>query len=207
MNSNFFNSIAGLDFTGNLQITIAKDGWSGLVVSVLLQNDACGDSAKNLIPPLTLTGTADELDEGFFAKISAPIERVSGMMLDMEGFLAQVELAKQNSAMEKQKGEKARKDKEARSKRYSEIMAKVETLEKEGKFRDAWTKLPDPVEFSEHAEVIKKRKSELSARFAPDLFGSSAVEAKPLVARFDDADLSDDEDYPADELDSRDEEE
>ena len=57
MNTNFFNQIAQLEFTGNLQLTIAKGTENNLIVSVILHNDGCGDSAKNLIPPLTFNAT------------------------------------------------------------------------------------------------------------------------------------------------------
>ena len=50
MNTNFFSQIQQLDFTGNLQLTITKGAESNLIVSVLLLNEQCGDSAKNLIP-------------------------------------------------------------------------------------------------------------------------------------------------------------
>lgn len=52
-------------------------------------------------------------------------------------------------------------------------MAKAEELEKEGKFRDAWMKVPDITEFPEKADEIRKRKGELSAKFStPSLFGA-----------------------------------
>ncbi|MCH5689544.1 hypothetical protein LWM68_38130 [Niabella sp. W65] len=53
--------------------------------------------------------------------------------------------------------------------------AKVDELEKEGKHRDAWMKVPDPSEYPEQAEAIRKRKSSLSSKFAPDLFGATAT--------------------------------
>ncbi len=207
MNSNFFKDIAAIDFSGNLQITIAKNGDSGLVVSVLLQNDACGDTAKNFIAPLTLIGSAEEMDAGFMEQINTPIAQVSGLMEDMEGFLAQMETAKNNSAMEKQKGEKERKEKEAKDKKYKEAMGKVETLEKEGRFRDAWTKLPDPAEFPEQAESIRKRKSELSARFSPDLFGAPELKAEKDVEQAIEEEIVDEDDFPIDTDRTTDEEE
>ena len=53
MNTNFFNQIQALDFTGVLQLNISKGAENNLIVSVLLNNEQCGDNAKNLIPPLT----------------------------------------------------------------------------------------------------------------------------------------------------------
>ena len=52
-------------------------------------------------------------------------------------------------------------------------MAKADELEKEGKFREAWMKVPDMTEFPEKADEIRKRKTSLSDKFAtPSLFGT-----------------------------------
>lgn len=173
MNTNFFNQIAQLEFTGNLQLTIAKGAENHLIVSVMLHNDGCGDNAKNLIPPLTFNATPQEFDEGFFEQITAPIQKVSGVMVDMEKFLKQLEEAKKQSAMEKKKADREKKEKEARDKKFKDGMAKADELEKEGNFRDAWIKVPDIAEFPEKADEIRKRKSELSEKFStPSLFGA-----------------------------------
>ncbi|RRA97000.1 PRTRC system protein E [Paenimyroides viscosum] len=179
MNTNFFNQIQQLDFTGVLQLNISKGIESNLIVTVLLNNEACGDSAKNLIPPLTFNATPQEFDEGFFEQITTPIQKVSGLMVDMEKFQKQLDEAKAQSAIEKEKTEKAIKDKEAKDKNFKDAMAKADELEKEGKFREAWIKVPDLTEFPEKADEIRKRKTSLSDKFAtPSLFGAMD-EAKP----------------------------
>lgn len=173
MNANFFNQIAQLDFTGILQLNIAKGAESNLIVSVIINNEQCGDNAKNLIPPLTFNATPQEFDEGFFQQINTPIQKASGLMVDMEVFMKQLEEAKKQSAMEKEKAEKEKKDKEAKDKKYKDGMTKADELEKDGKFRDAWMKVPDITEFPEKADEIRKRKSELSEKFStPSLFGA-----------------------------------
>lgn len=174
MNTNFFNQIQQLDFTGVLQLNISKGAENNLIVSVLLNNEQCGDSAKNLIPPLTFNATSQEFDEGFFEQIKAPIQTISGVMVDMEKFLKQMEEVKKQSAMEKEKTEKAKKEKEAKDKKFKEGLAKADELEKEGKFREAWIKVPDITEFPEKADEIRKRKTALSAKFeTPSLFGEA----------------------------------
>ena len=179
MNTNFFNQIQQLDFTGVLQLNISKGIESNLIVTVLLNNEACGDSAKNLIPPLTFNATPQEFDEGFFEQITTPIQKVSGLMVDMEKFQKQLDEAKAQSAIEKEKTEKAKKDKETKDKKFKDAMAKADELEKEGKFREAWIKVPDITEFPEKADEIRKRKTALSDKFAtPSLFGAMD-EAKP----------------------------
>lgn len=185
--TNFFSSIAALKLTGNLQLTIRKGADNNWIVSVMLNNEQCGDEARKLIPPLNLRGSAEELDSGFFERITAPIQAASGLMVDMEGFMKQLEEAKKQSAMEKEKTDRERREKEAREKKYKEAMQKVEELEKACKYRDAWMKIPDPSEFPEQAEVIRKRKSALSAKFAPDLFGDPATAVTNQEPPADDA--------------------
>ena len=179
MNTNFFNQIQQLDFTGVLQLNISKGIESNLIVTVLLNNEACGDSAKSGIPPLTFNATPQEFDEGFFEQITTPIQKVSGLMVDMEKFLKQLEEVKKQSAIEKEKTEKAKKEKEAKDKKFKDAMVKADELEKEGKFREAWIKVPDITEFPEKADVIRRRKTALSDKFAtPSLFGEME-ETKP----------------------------
>ena len=179
MNTNFFNQIQQLDFTGVLQLNISKGIESNLIVTVLLNNEQCGDSAKNLIPPLTFNATPQEFDEGFFEQITTPIQKVSGLMVDMEKFQKQLDEAKAQSAIEKAKTEKEKKEKEVKDKKLKDAMAKADELEKEGKVREAWIKVPDITEFPEKADEIRKRKIALSDKFAtPSLFGAMD-EAKP----------------------------
>lgn len=173
--TNFFSKVAALNITGDLQLTIRKGAENNWIVSVMLNNEQCGDDARKLIPPLNLRGTTDELNNGFFERIATPMQIASGLMVDMEGFMKQVEEAKKQSAMEKEKADRERKEKEAKEKKYKEAMQKVDELEKEGKYRDAWMKVPAPTEYPEQAETIRKRKSALSAKFAPDLFGGTST--------------------------------
>ena len=195
MNTNFFNQIQQLDFTGVLQLNISKGIESNLIVTVLLNNEQCGDSAKNLIPPLTFNATPQEFDEGFFEQITTPIQKVSGLMVDMEKFQKQLDEAKAQSAIEKGKTEKAKKDKETKDKKFKDAMAKADELEKEGKFREAWIKVPDITEFPEKADEIRKRKTLLSDKFAtPSLFGAMD-ETKPELLQAEEVTA----DYPIDE--------
>ena len=203
MNTNFFNQIAQLDFTGVLQLNISKGVENNLIVSVILNNEQCGDNAKNLIPPLTFNATPQEFDDGFFEQITAPIKTVSGLMVDMEKFLKQLEEVKKQSAMEKEKADKQKKEQEAKNKKFKDGMAKADELEKEGKFREAWMKVPEITEFPEKADEIRKRKIALSDKFAtPSLFGAME-ETKPELQQEEKVTV----DYPTDETDEEEEQE
>lgn len=175
METNFFTQIAELGLTGNLQLTIAKGAQDKYVVSVLLLNKECKDKAKNKIVPCNLRETPEELDRQFFKSIITPMQTVSELMVNMDLFHKQVEEAKKNSAMSKPTTPTKTKPTVQLSK-YEIAMATVDELDKAGKPRDAWMKLPDPSEFPDHAETIRKRRSELSAKFAPDLFATKVEE-------------------------------
>jgi len=177
MNTNFFNQIAQMDIDGDLHMTISKGAENRLIVSVMLQNEQCADSAKKIIPPLNLRGTAEELDEGFFTNITAPLQTVSGLLVDMASFMKQVGEAKKNSAMSKGKAEKETSEADKREKKYRDAMAKADELEKEGKPQDAWMKVPNPSDYPEYVDEIRKRKAELSDQFAPpSLFASQKLD-------------------------------
>ena len=180
MNTNFFKQLAQLNFEGNLQLTVAKGAENNLIVSVLLNNEQCGDQAKNLIPPLNLRGSAEDLDNGFFGQITAPIQAVSGLMVDMEKFQKQLDEAKKHSAIEKAKTEKQKKVQSVKDKKFADAMKKADELEKQGKYREAWSAVPEPTEHPEKADELRKRRSALSAKFsAPSLFGAEEVKSEP----------------------------
>ncbi|ANF53097.1 prtrc system protein e [Chryseobacterium glaciei] len=169
--TNFFRQIAQMDIKGDLNITIKQGSESNWIVSVLLNNEHCDDNAKNLIVPCTLRGTAEELDEDFFGTITSPLERASGLMVNMESYMKQLEEAKKHSAMENEKADKEKKEKEGKDKKFQEAMSKSTDLEKEKKYKESWTALPKITDFPDQAEAIRKRMSELEKFLAPSLFG------------------------------------
>ncbi|MXN91677.1 PRTRC system protein E [Flavobacterium sp. Sd200] len=180
--TDFFTHIAAINFTGELQMVLKKDG-EILTVSLLLNNEQCGDKAKTLIPPLILKGTASELDSGFFQQITAPIAETSGLLVNMAAHLKGLEAAKAQSAMEKGKADKERKEAELKDKKYTDALQQAADLEKARKFREAWAKVPDPLKYPEKAEEIRKRRKELSDKFsAPDLFGTAMAQEQQIPA-------------------------
>lgn len=113
-------------------ITIAhKDGI--MTVGVLPGNNLVKDCAKNKIVPLNLSGTPEELDEGFVAAIAEPIRKTAGLLVDMAAFEKASEEAKAQSKMEEEKKEAETK----RKKEYDGYIALARTNLKESKFKDA----------------------------------------------------------------------
>jgi PRTRC genetic system protein E len=167
---NFFQTIVAMQVAGDWKINIAKETADRLIVSVLFFNEAVGDDARKVVPPIILKGSPQELDEGFFAAIEQPVKETAQLFTNMEQYLKQREEAKIQSQMEADKAAKEEKEKSDKKKKYQEAMKKVDELEAEGKHRDAWMKVPDAAAYPGFAEEIGKRKSELAKKFSPDLF-------------------------------------
>ncbi|PUV24389.1 PRTRC system protein E [Sphingobacterium athyrii] len=179
--TNFFRQISQMEMNSKLMLTITKATESTIIVSILVENDSCGDKAKNLIPPFNLKGTPEELDEGFFAHIKQPVRTATGLLSNLENFMKQVELAQANSAMEKEKSTKEQKDKDSKNRKYSEAMLKADALVKEGKYKEAWTALPKVGDYPEHSEEIKKKQEICERQFAPSLFSDDAQETAEIT--------------------------
>lgn len=185
--TNFFSQVAALEFEGCLNLTLKKEGGQ-LTVSVLLQNPACGDGAKRHIPPLILKGTPKELGEGFFPNIAEPVQATSQLLVNMEQFLKGQEEARKQSAIEKKKTEKTEKPtaQDPKEKKYQEAMAQVDRLEQEGKFREAWSKVPQPSDYPDRADALRAKRASLSKQFSPDLFGGAQpVNEEPNIQEDD----------------------
>lgn len=117
-----------------MSITIAKKG-ENLVVGVMPGNDLVKDAAKKHIVPLNLSGTPEELDEGFVEAIAQPIAKANGLLSDIASFEKAQEEVKAKSKMEADK--KAEEDK--RKKEFGEWVDLAKQNLKERKFRDALT--------------------------------------------------------------------
>lgn len=100
---NLFTTLS--DVLGNgctATITIAqKDGI--MTVGVLPGNDLVKDAVKNSIVPLNISGTPEELDEGFVAAIAEPIKKTTGLLVDMAAYERAAEEAKAKSKMEEER--------------------------------------------------------------------------------------------------------
>jgi PRTRC genetic system protein E len=170
MKTNFFELIQNLQLTGNLTISI-QCGTDPLSLSVCLKNDDVSDKAKNIIPTLNLSGSAQELDEAFFSTITKPLQKTSGLMVNMQQYEKAQEEARKASRGEQDKKDKLKKEEDEKNKKFEAQMKKVTELEKENKFREAYAQLPKPEDYPEHAEKLNEKKQFLMEKFEqPSLF-------------------------------------
>jgi len=180
MTTNFFQNIASLNLQGVWKLAITTDDKGNFIVSQLFHT-TCGDKAVNLIVPLTLSGTAEDLDEGFFDKVTEPTLKSAGLQSNMEAHLKSVEAAKAASKLEQDKKNKekaqatattAKKSDDAelpepkmsredKKKAYDEAMEQVTELIKKFKFSEALTILPSIEEHPNKENELKKKRQYL----------------------------------------------
>lgn len=119
-----------------LTLVIAKRG-ENLSVSLLPKHADLKDEAQEKICPMLLSGTAEELDNGFFPAIQQPLAQTVGLLTNMAEHEKSLEAAK--AASKAESGAKKKEDTERRT--YAERIKKVETLLGEKKFSEASTLL------------------------------------------------------------------
>jgi PRTRC genetic system protein E len=177
MTTNFFEHIAGLNVQGTFKLAITVNATGSITVSELF-TAACGDKAAGLINPLTLTGTAQELDEAFFGKIAEPTQKVAGLIVNMESHLKSVEAARVASKMEQDKKTTANKaaatqkdadhempDQRAEKKKaYEEAIKAISDLNDKCKYEEALDILPSETDYPEKTADIKKLRSQLELK-------------------------------------------
>lgn len=173
MQTNFFKQLAGLETPGTFKLAITLTENGKITVSEMF-TAACGDKAISRIVPLTLSGSAEELDEAFFDRITEPARQVAGLISNMEGHLKSVAEAKAASKMEQDKKAAAKTatakkdsdhempDGKAEKKRiYDEALKSIAELKAACKYEEGLAQLPDESEYPDKAAELGKLRAEL----------------------------------------------
>lgn len=133
----FFTAISQM-MTESVDLTLVIRKSNGqLTVSTLPKANGLKDEAANLIIPLTLTGTPEEMDAEFLEQITQPISKTSGLLSNMVEFEKRADVAAANSKAEKEaKAKEAKEEKEKREK-LEKCLKKAEELISTNSHREA----------------------------------------------------------------------
>ncbi|TYK31879.1 PRTRC system protein E, partial [Bacteroides pyogenes] len=80
----------------SLSITITKKG-DNLITSILPKKADLSDTGKDYLSPLVVSGTPEELENGFIDAVITPIQQATGILTNMREFEKGVEAAEANS--------------------------------------------------------------------------------------------------------------
>jgi len=129
-----FEDLEKLMTTGvDISLVIRKRD-DGLTVAVLPKANGLKDEAQHQLTPLTLSGTARELDEGFLQAISAPMQKATGLLLNMKQFEQAADATKAASRAEKEKTDAANKEAREKKAKYDGFIKKADEQEKDGNY-------------------------------------------------------------------------
>lgn len=133
----FFNYLDQVMTPGvDMNLTVSKTE-TGLIVMVMPKVNGLDDPAQNNLAPLMLKGTPGDLDTNFFPSITTPLQKTSGLLLNMKAYEEQA--AKAAAASKSVKDQKDRETKEAKEKKdkCDGFMKKAEELDTAGKLDEA----------------------------------------------------------------------
>ncbi|MDY3141770.1 MAG: PRTRC system protein E [Parabacteroides sp.] len=176
----FFQSINQMMSSGvDITLVIRKSAEGRMAVSVLPKSNALKGETQNSIVPLTVSGLPEELDAGFLQTVFRPVQKVSGLIANMEQFEAQAEKAASSG-----KGTKSKESKEDKEKRekYEKSLKKAQeliTAKKHKEAVDALTearKYANPEEQKKIDEMLEEQKKLMSQG---DLFAMMEEPTQP----------------------------
>ena len=113
-----------------------------LCVAVMPKREELKDEAGQCIVPLVLNGTPEELDAEFLSAIARPIEKVQGILMNLEAFEKQAELAVSQSKATKSVAEKESKEAREKREKMERLLKKADDATSARKYSEAliWLK-------------------------------------------------------------------
>lgn len=128
----FFKLVAeNLQEGQKINMTILKKG-DKLVASLMADTTGVKDKAVTELPPMVMSGTPEEFEEGF-DKAFKPLASTFSLMAEVKSYEDSVEEARKNTEMAKKAKEKLADDK----KKFADSLALAKKLKDEHKFKDA----------------------------------------------------------------------
>ena len=97
-----------------------------LCVAVMPQREKLKDGAAQSIVPLVVSGTPEELDTEFLAQIARPMEKVQGILMNLEAFEKQAEKAAAESKAAQPAAKKETKEERERREKLEKLLKKAD---------------------------------------------------------------------------------
>jgi PRTRC genetic system protein E len=156
--TNFFQGLEALQIKGTIKIVLrlsADRTWTG---SILVIDPELKDPAVKTLPPLSFVGTSEELGEGFFDALKAPLQKTTALFTNVSHYETQVAEAEKAAKMNQPATTgKATKPADPTDRKFQDRMKKVEALEKAGKVGEAIGAMPKESDFPNQSAAIKAK--------------------------------------------------
>ena len=149
----------------DVTLTIHKQNGT-MTVSVLPKANGLQDEAQNHLKPIVITGTPEELDEGFLDAVREPVRKAATLLSGMKSFEDSLAKVEANRKEEQEKKKEADKLTQERKAQFDKLMTRVEELEAEEKYDEALAEARKAVTLATGSNVakVKEKVSRLNGK-------------------------------------------
>lgn len=180
--TNFFQGLEALQIKGTIKIVLKQSVnkiWTG---SILVVDPDLKDPAVKTLPPLSFSGTSEELGEGFFDALKNPLQKVSTLLVNVSHYEAQVAEAEKAAKMNQTTASgKATKSTEPTDRKFQDKIKKVDALEKAGKIGEAIGAMPKESDFPAQSAAIKAKMEVLKQKHGGFSLFETSDQQEPLI--------------------------
>lgn len=168
----FFKQMSTLIGKADVNLTFRMNG-DQMTILVTSKNTSKDDVLDN-IKPITITGTAEELDQDFFNVVTKPLSKSAGLITNAVEFEKELSQKENETAAAKAKAEADKKEKEAkakaeqkekekRDKKFNELIERAKQFESEKNSKMAYTTYKKALQFTDAPEEIQKKMNSIVA--------------------------------------------
>lgn len=185
-----FKTFAGvLGENADVTIVVRRSTDGRLIVSTNFRNNDVKDAARDVIAPFVVSGTPEELDEGYLGAIAAPLEQSSGLQTSMANFEASKKAAEAKSQAASEAKRKDDAAKKAAKDKFTRVFDEAKKLMDARKWKEARTKLAEASTLADDAQKasVAAALSKCEKNDVPDIFNFGADPEEPSVGTVDDA--------------------
>ena len=151
----FFNELSQM-MTAGAVVSLTVHSQNGkMTVSVFPKVKGLKDDAQKYLQPIVLTGSAEELDAGFFDAVREPVQKATGLLSGMKRFeesLSRVESEKKEVQEQKRHADKRLQERKVK---FDKLIARADIQENEENYEDALKSLCEARTMADGDDVAK----------------------------------------------------
>lgn len=154
-----------------------------LCVAVMPQREKLKDGTGQSIVPLVVNGTPEELDTEFLVQIARPMEKVQGILMNLEAFEKQAEKAAAESKAAQPAAKKETKEEREKREKLEKLLKKADESAAARQYSNAliWLRQAERLAPAEQLAEIKRKMEEAQRKNDEGSLFASMPEPKPVV--------------------------
>lgn len=154
-----------------------------LCVAVMPKREKLKNESGQSIIPLVLNGTPEELDAEFLSAIARPIEKVQGILMNLEAFEKQAEKAAAESKAAQPAAKKETKEERERREKLEKLLKKADESAAAHQYSNAliWLRQAERLAPAERLAEIKQKMEEVQRKNDEGSLFASMTEPQPVI--------------------------